>query len=130
MEVTIFKRIFKPRLAEHIPGERRVYKNIFGKTVKTIERTEGSVENLKPTNLSKFIDELDEFGIKPDALIALDKITSTGKPIDAVSFIVVDKNGYIQRANASLKSGEAAARYKSSFKDGEWESMDTEVLVK
>ena len=128
MEVTIFKRIFKPRLAEHIPGERRVYKNLFGKTVKTIERVEQRVENLELDKVSKFMCKLNEIGMDPSVVYSIDKITATRKPIDAVSFMVVDKNGYLLRANASLKSGAAQMRYKSSFnKDGLLDSAEATV---
>ena len=115
----IIKKLFGPRLVEHIPGEKRVYKNMFGKTVKTIERSEQRVENLEPGKLSQFMCNLNKIGMDPSVAYSIDKITATRKPIDAVSFMVVNKDGCLIRANASLKSCAAQMRYKSSFdKDG------------
>jgi len=111
----IVKKLFGPRLVEHIPGEKRVYKNMFGKTTKTIERVEQIIENLEPDKVSKFMCKLNKIGMDPSVIYSIDKIAATRKPIDAVSFMVVDKNDYLIRANASLKSGEAKMRYKSSF---------------
>lgn len=128
MKIFALNRIFKPLLTKHIPGEKRVYKNILGKTIKTIERTEERIENLEPKKLSKFLDNLDGLGIDKSITGFLDKITATRKPINAVSFMVKDKNGNIERVNVSIKSGNAIMRYRSSFnKEGELEEATTTV---
>ena len=49
------RRFFSPRLVEHIPGQKRVYKNFFGfgKTVKTFERIEENIQNLDKKEVIK-----------------------------------------------------------------------------
>lgn len=122
------KSIFSPRLAEHIPGQKRVYKNIFGKTVKTIELKESQIPPLAPENYSTFMDNVRKTGIQElPAWSGTDKILAQRKPISANSFIVKDKDGYIERANVSLRSGAAQGRYKASFKDGELDSCSMTV---
>ena len=130
MEVTIFKRIFKPRLAEHVPGERRVYKNLFGKTVRTVERMEEKVEAIDKNNILQSMKVVEESELQSKTKKAVNKINelaAMGKPIDASSFIVTDKNGCIERANTSLKSGNAAVRYKSSFENGDFGTAKVSV---
>ena len=116
MKIAILRSLFLPRLAEHVPGVKRVYKNIFGQTVRTIERKEAEIPNVQPGKISDFILGLDSAGIKDkDAIVAMDRITATQKPIQATTFIVKDRDGILERVNTSLSSGDAALRYYSSF---------------
>ena len=122
MTITILKNLFRPRLAEHIPGEKRVYKNMFGKTIRTIERVEEKIEKIDRDVVSLNIKTLENSELQPNtkkAVLKMNELASRGEPIKAVGFIVSDKNGLIERANSSLKCGEAVARYKTSFKNGD-----------
>ena len=116
MKINFLKNLFQPRLAEHIPGQKRVYKNVFGKTVRTIERKETEIPNIKPGQVSAFVLGLGKAGIRDkNAIVAMDGLTATEKPINATTFVVKDRDGLLERLNTSLKSGNAAVRYRSSF---------------
>lgn len=122
------KSIFSPRLAEHIPGQKRVYKNMFGKTVKTIELKESQIPALAPENYSTFMNSVRATGLHElPTFPGTDKILAQGRPISANSFIVTDKNGCIERANVSLRSGAAQGRYKASYRNGEFDSCSMTV---
>ena len=120
MKIMSIKKMFKPQLTEHIPGRKRVYKNIFGKTVSTIERSEKNIENLKIGKISEFMRNLHQAGVvDTNSICVMDSLTATQKPINIVSFIVKDGSKNLNRANAYLKSGQAAVTYKSTFINGD-----------
>ena len=119
------KRLFQPRLVEHIPGQKRVYKNFFGfgKTVKTFERIEENIQNVDKKEAIKNLKIIEESELQPNSKIALSKLkelTASEQPINATTFLVTDKNGSIERANLSLKSGTASLRYKTSIPNGDF----------
>lgn len=114
------RSLFTPKLAEYIPGEKRIYKNLFGKTAKIIERKESSIQNINLDKISQFVGDLHKVGVKDkNAICIMNNLVKTGKPINATTYIVKDKNDMLKRVNVSLNSGNAVVRYKSEFKNGD-----------
>ena len=119
-------------MVEHLPGQKRVYKNFFGfgKTVKTFERIEENIQNIDKKQALKNMRIVEGSELQPNSKIALNKLnelTASEQPINATTFLVTDKNGSIERANSSLKSGTATLRYKTSFINGDFGSGETKV---
>ena len=128
--IGIIRKIFQPRLAEHIPGQKRIYKNMFGKTIRTIKLTEESIKGIDKDKALQSMKAVTESDLYPDtkkAVNIIEKLATTGKPIDATSFIVEDKNGFIERIRSTLKSGEAVVRYKTSFQNGDFSTADISI---
>lgn len=126
------RRFFSPRLVEHIPGQKRVYKNFFGfgKTVKTFERIEENIQNLDKKEVIKNLKIIEESELQPNSKIAyskLNELTASEQPINATTFLVTDKKGLIERANLSLKSGNAVLRYKTSIPNGDFGKGEAKV---
>ncbi len=131
--VSFFKKLCNPiKLVEHIPGEKRVYKNFygFGKTVRTIERIEECIDNIDKNKALEHIKTVADSALNlntKNAINKLNELAAMGKPITATSLIVTDKNGYIERANSTLKSGAAFVRYETSFKNGDFATGKTNI---
>ena len=126
------RRFFSPILVEHIPGQKRVYKNFFGfgKTVKTFERIEENIQNLDKKEVIKNLKIIEESELQPNSKIAfskLNELTASEQPINATTFLVTDKKGLIERANLSLKSGNAVLRYKTSIPNGDFGKGEAKV---